>query len=70
MSRLTKKIGKRIADARKQKQLTQEDLAGLSNLNVSYISAVECGRYSVGIDNLHKITKALEITFIELFQGY
>jgi len=70
MSRFTKKIGQRLANIRKEKELTQEDLAGLSGLHVSYISAVECGRYSVGIENLRKILKALDIPFSELFVNY
>jgi len=69
MSRITKKVGIRITELRKEKGLTQEDLAGLSKLHVSYISAVECGRYSVGIDNLNKIIKAFNISFVEFFEG-
>jgi len=69
MSRITKKVGIRITELRKEKGLTQEDLAGLSKLHVSYISAVEGGRYSVGIDNLNKIIKALNISFVEFFEG-
>ena len=69
MSRITKKVGIRITEVRKEKGLTQEDLAGLSKLHVSYISAVECGRYSVGVDNLNRIIKAFNMSFIEFFEG-
>jgi len=69
MSRITKKVGIRITELRKEKGLTQEDLSGLSKLHVSYISAVECGRYSVGVDNLNKIIKAFNMSFVEFFEG-
>lgn len=70
MSKFSRIIGKRIAYERKEQDLSQEKLAELSRLNVSYISAVECGRYSVGIDNLKKICKALKYPMSELFRGY
>lgn len=70
MSNFAKAIGRRIAVERKQQDLSQEKLAELAKLNASYISAVECGRYSVGIDNLRKICKALNITMTAVFKDY
>lgn len=70
MSVFTKKIGKRIADKRKEQELSQEKLAEIANLHMAYIGAVERGEYSVGIVNLRKICKALKLPMETLFKGY
>lgn len=70
MSKFTQIIGRRIADKRKEQGLSQEKLAELANLHMSYISAVECGRYNVGIINLRKICKALNIKMTGILIGY
>ena len=56
-----KKIGGMIAEIRKWKGLTQEDLSNLSGLDRANIAKIENGKYSVGIDILGKICKALEV---------
>jgi XRE family transcriptional regulator, regulator of sulfur utilization len=70
MSKLSKSIGERIRNERKEQGLSQEKLAELAKLNTSYIASVERGRYSIGIDNLRKICKALRIKMVDLFNGY
>ena len=61
------RIGKRIAEIRKKRGLTQEQISELTGFQRSNIGKIETGRYSVGIDVLHKICEALnvEITFID-----
>ena len=44
---------------RKDKGLSQRDLAGLTGLNYTNIWKIEKGKYSVGLDILSKICKAL-----------
>lgn len=54
------RIGARIAELRKMKGLTQEQLAEKTGFTQSNIWRVETGRYSVGIDILAKLAEALD----------
>lgn len=60
-------IGKKIAELRKQKGISQAKLASLTGLDAGHIARIELGRYSVGIDVLSKIGNALNcnLDFIE-----
>ena len=55
-----KRIGARIAELRKLKGLTQEQLAEKAGFTQSNIWRIENGKYSVGIDILTAIADALE----------
>ena len=46
---IEKTIGKRIHTRRKSLQMTQDELAGLANLDRSYISEIENGRVNFSI---------------------
>lgn len=65
------KIGKRIAELRHEKKLSQVQLAELSGVGYSHIGRIELGRYSVGIDTLSKIAEALgvELEFVKKSGG-
>lgn len=54
-------IGRKIAKVRAQKGLSQEDLAGLAEVNRGYISRIENGHVAFSIPVLIKIADALEI---------
>jgi transcriptional regulator with XRE-family HTH domain len=54
-------IGQRIAKKRKEKGLSQEDLAGLCEIDRSYLSEIENGHKNFSVTVLMKITKALGI---------
>ena len=57
-----KRIGRRIADLRKEQNLTQAQLADRCGLQQAHIARVELGKYSVGLDTLAQIAKALGMT--------
>lgn len=52
-------IGKRIAEARINRNITQEHLEELSGLSVSTISRIETGKYMPTIENLLKLSEFL-----------
>lgn len=54
-----KRIGQRIADLRRQKNLTQQDIAERTGIQRNHISRIEAGRYSVGFDTLQGIAEVL-----------
>lgn len=53
------RIGQRIAELRKQRGMTQQDLADLTGNQRNHISRIESGKYSVGFDTLQTIAEAL-----------
>ena len=59
-----------MKEYRKQKGLSQEELADLSGLHRTYISAVERERRNISIDNIEKIAKSLDVEPHCLFQKH
>ena len=53
------KIGKEIAERRKQQGLSQQDLAEMSGVSPRTINAVELGKANPSINVLTKIVKPL-----------
>lgn len=62
------KFGKRVQELRKQKGLTQEDLADLVSVDRSYMGFVERGEKNPTLSTLDKIAKALKVSLPELFR--
>jgi len=54
-----KRIGRRIAEIRKEQNLTQAQLAELCGVAQAHIARIETGRYSVGLDTLAQIAAAM-----------
>lgn len=54
-------IGKRIAEARINRNITQEHLEELSGLSVSTIIRIETGKYMPTIENLLKLSEILDV---------
>lgn len=63
------KFGKRVQVLRKQRGLTQEDLADLVDVDRSYMGFVERGERNPTLNKLIKIARALKITLSNLFEG-
>lgn len=53
------RIGRRIAQLRAEKNMTQGDLAKASGVTLANVSRMERGQYSPGLDVLTKIADAL-----------
>lgn len=67
MADIQKKFGDKIRDLRKQKGLSQEELAFRSGLHRTYISDIERGSRNVSLKNIEKIAKALGVSSKVLF---
>lgn len=66
MSKLNQEIGEIIRKRRKSIDYTQEKLAELSDLNVTFIGEMERGHCNPSIDTLHKISQALAMPLSQL----
>ncbi|SHI31376.1 helix-turn-helix domain-containing protein [Clostridium intestinale] len=67
MSSLVNDIGILIRTLRKQRNLSQEQLAFKANLHPTYIGQVERGEKNITISNLDVIVKSLDITLQDFF---
>jgi len=59
----TKNIGTRIKKCRKERNMTQEQLAEKLDISQNYLGQIENGKRGVNISNLTKIANELDITF-------
>jgi len=65
---LLKFLGERIRTARKAKSVTQERLAELADLNLSYLSEIERGLANVSLCVVNQIANALGVGVAELLE--
>jgi len=59
-------FGKHVKELRQQQKLSQEQLALIADLDRTYISGIERGKRNVGLINLFKIAKSLNIPAYEV----
>jgi transcriptional regulator with XRE-family HTH domain len=67
--KLLKGFGKRVAEVRKSKGVTQNDLAERVNMSVVTIAYIETGKRWVRLGTLDKIATALKVDIAEFFKG-
>lgn len=60
-------IGEKIRMLRKEKKLSQRDLADLCGISNTYISDMETGRTNPSLKTLQKLRMALEVNIKEFF---
>jgi transcriptional regulator with XRE-family HTH domain len=61
------KIGERIKFLRKSKNISQENLANMADIERGYMTGVESGKRNVSVKVLSKIIDALETDFPSFF---
>lgn len=69
MSNLPKVIGERIRNFRKERGLSQEELAEIANLHTTYIGQLERGEKNATLESIAKVANALEISLEDLFRS-
>lgn len=67
MKSLKQKLGARIQEIRKSKNLTQEVLAEKIDMDKPNLSNIECGKRFMTAETLEKLANALEVEEKELF---
>lgn len=69
MKEITKSFGERIKQLRLERNISQEYLANLANMDRTYITSVENGRRNISIRNIEKICNAFQISLYEFFDS-
>lgn len=64
---IKKIIGQRILELRKEKALSQENLANLSEVDRTYMTGVENGKRNISVEVLLRIITALGTTYKDFF---
>ncbi len=65
---LQKRFGTKLAYIRKQKKISQKQLADMVNMNFNYIGQIERGEANVTINTIKNIADALSINVKDLFE--
>jgi len=67
MSDIKIRFGKRLRKFRRNKDLTQEQLAELAGISVDFVSLIERGLSSPSFDTIQKLADILEVKFEAFF---
>lgn len=59
-------FGHKVRESRKEKGLSQEELAAKAGLHRTYIGMIERAEKNITLTNIEKIAKALEVSISEL----
>lgn len=62
------KFGERVREIRKEKGLSQEELAHKADLHRTYIGMIERAEKNITLLNIEKIAIALEVNISKLFK--
>lgn len=60
-------IGLRIAQLRKEKNLSQQKLADEADIERTFLTHIENGRKNISVGTIQKITNALGVSIQEFF---
>jgi transcriptional regulator with XRE-family HTH domain len=61
-------LGRNVCRLRQKRSLTQEDLAGLAEIDRRYVQRIEAGTANPGIDVLQRIKSSLGCTWADLLR--
>ena len=67
--KLMRAFGRRVAEVRKSKGITQQQLAQDVGMSVVAIAYIETGKRRARLETLNKISKRLNVNISDLFTG-
>lgn len=68
MTDIVTKFGKKVKEIRLNKHLSQARLAKILGVHPTYISGIERGLTNMGLKNLEKLAKALDVSIKNLIE--
>ncbi|MGJ8606209.1 MAG: helix-turn-helix domain-containing protein [Marivita sp.] len=66
--KLRERVGLNLQSLRRSRDLSQEKLALLAEIDRGYVGKIENAHYSVSVDMIEQLADALEVDPIEFFQ--
>lgn len=66
---IQEKFGQRVKELRLAKELSQEKLANIAEIDRTYMTSLENGRRNVSLQNIEKIIGALGTSIPEFFNA-
>ena len=66
---IQEKIGKRITELRKEKELSQQKFAYEADIERSFLTHIEKGRKNISVGTLERIFTALGVSFKDFFSN-
>jgi len=63
------KFGKKVREERTKQGLSQEELAARAGLHRTYIGMIERAEKNITLENIEKISKALDLPINKLFNN-
>lgn len=67
-SEILKKFGNRVRELRKERNISQEELADKADLHRTYIGMIERAEKNITLMNIEKIANALEVSIKDFFK--
>ena len=64
---IQEKFGARVKELRKEKELSQEKLANIAEIDRTYMTSLENGKRNVSLQNIEKIVSSLDVSLDEFF---
>ena len=62
-------VAEKIKSLRQKRNLSQETLAGLAEIDRSYMQSIERGRRNITVGMLQKIARALNVKMSEILEN-
>ena len=62
-----KRVGVNVQRLRREKDLSQEELAHRASIHQTYLSGVETGKRNPSVGVLERVAKALNVDIVEFF---
>lgn len=62
-----KDLGRRVAETRRARSLTQAQLAEIAGVTPQYLARVEAGGENLTLDSVTKLANLLEVAVVDLF---
>lgn len=66
--KLSAKFGDVIRELRKERNLSQEELADKADVHRTYIGMIERGEKNITLENIQKLAKALNVSLKSIFE--
>ena len=63
-------FGEQVRQARRQKQITQKELAAMIGINRAYLSEIETGRRRVSLHIAYKLAISLDVSIEALLRDF